>query len=112
VAFSFDVPLDVALGRILAGRPQLKYYEAGMDLGLSVDPYESFAQFQDRIRHEYAAMIDEFDLAVIDATLPIAQQQQQHMRELVRPHQDGVLRTPVATCGGPCGGGSLGPLHI
>ncbi len=94
VAFYFDVPLDVALNRILAGRPQLKYYEAGMDLGLSVDPYESFGLFQDRIRREYAAMVEEYGLAVIDATLPIAQQQQR-MRELIRPHLEGVLRTPV-----------------
>src|SRR5512147_1172389 len=33
----FRLPLDVALGRILEGRPQLKYFEAGMDLDLSAD---------------------------------------------------------------------------
>jgi len=38
-AFYFRVPLDEALRRILMGRPELKYYEAGMDLGLSDDPY-------------------------------------------------------------------------
>ncbi len=35
LAFYFKVPLEVALGRILGGRHALKYYEAGMDLGLS-----------------------------------------------------------------------------
>ena len=35
LAFYFRVPLDVALGRILGGRDAIKYYEAGMDLGLA-----------------------------------------------------------------------------
>ena len=42
VTFFFRLPLDVALGRILEGRPQLKYFEAGMDLDLSPDLTESF----------------------------------------------------------------------
>src|SRR4030042_734878 len=33
VAFYFDVPLDEAIARIMEGRPALKYYQAGMDLG-------------------------------------------------------------------------------
>src|SRR6266567_7585175 len=44
-AFYFRVPIDVAVGRILTGRTELKYYEAGMDLGLSNDPHESFKLF-------------------------------------------------------------------
>ncbi len=38
ITFFFEVPLDVALGRILEGRPMLKYHEAGMDMGFSKDP--------------------------------------------------------------------------
>jgi len=34
---------------ILSGRPKLKYYEAGMDLGMSYDRAESFRLFQARI---------------------------------------------------------------
>ena len=49
----FRLPLDVALGRILEGRPQLKYFEAGMDLGLSPDITESFRIFQGRVLEEY-----------------------------------------------------------
>jgi dTMP kinase len=94
VAFYFDVPLNEALSRILAGRPQLKYYEAGMDLGLSEDPYRSFELFQERIRREYHSMVKECGLAVIDATLPIAEQQRR-VRELVQPHLNGLLRRPT-----------------
>jgi dTMP kinase len=91
LAFYYRVPLDVSLSRILTGRNELKYYEAGMDLGLSNDPHESFRLFQQRIVGEYEAMIDEFGLTVMDATLPIPDQQRR-MRELVIPYLHGVRR--------------------
>lgn len=94
VAVYFRVPLEEALNRILAGRPELKFYEAGMDLGLSPDPYESFAMFQGRIFEQYEAMVDEFNLHVIDATLPIAEQQKR-LRELVEPHLKEAARMPI-----------------
>ena len=94
VAFYFDVPLKEALNRILSGRPQLKYYEAGMDLGLSEDPYKSFEKFQASIQSKYNTIVKEFGLAVIDATLPIVEQQRR-MRDLILPHLDGVLRRPT-----------------
>lgn len=90
-SFYFKVPLDEALRRILTGRPELKFYEAGMDLGLSEDPYESFKLFQGRILEQYESMVPEFGLTVIDATLPIAEQQRQ-MRSLVKPLLDGCLK--------------------
>ena len=77
ITFYFSLPLKVALGRILVGRPQLKYHEAGMDLGLSEDPYESFRIFQGRIQQEYDQMIDEFGFEVIDAAQPVETQQEQ-----------------------------------
>ena len=91
VAFYFQVPLEEALRRILVGRPALKWYEAGMDLGLSPDPYECFRLFQKRILGQYEQMIEEFGLTVIDATRPLVQQQQQ-VRALVMPHLKGLMR--------------------
>jgi dTMP kinase len=98
LAFYFRVPLDVALGRILGGRDALKYYEAGMDLGLARDVEESFRIFQGRILDEYEAMAKEVGFHVIDASLPIEEQQRQ-MREIVTRElgtnpQSGVLREP------------------
>jgi dTMP kinase len=69
--------------RILAGRANLKYYEAGMDLGLSENKVTSFRLFQQRIINEYDAMVDEFGLTVIDGTQPV-EQQQKEVRALVR----------------------------
>jgi dTMP kinase len=83
LSFYFRVPLEVALGRILGGRDAIKYYEAGMDLGLSRDAEESFRIFQGRILDEYEAMTREMGFHVIDATLSIEDQQQQ-MRDIVQ----------------------------
>ena len=81
--FYFRVPLDVALGRILGGRNAIKFYEAGMDLGLSRDVEESFRIFQGRILDEYEAMAEEAGFSIIDAALSIEEQQRQ-MRAVVR----------------------------
>lgn len=91
VAFYFDVPLEEAIRRILIGRPELKYYEAGEDLGLARDPYESFRIFQGLIRREYKNLVHEEGLIRIDATQSLVDQQRL-MRDIVRPHLDGLLR--------------------
>jgi dTMP kinase len=93
LAFYFDVPLQEAMKRISVGRRELKFYEAGLDLGLSGDPYESFRLFQGLIRGEYERVVSEFGLTRMDATESLVQQQQR-MRELVRPHLEGAMRQP------------------
>ncbi|HYU18086.1 MAG TPA: dTMP kinase [Chloroflexota bacterium] len=82
----FRVPLDVAMNRVLTGpgREGLKFYEAGLDLGLSRDPEQSYRLFQGRVVHEYDRMIDEYGLTVIDANRPI-EPQREEVRELARP---------------------------
>lgn len=89
MAFYFRVPLDESLQRILVGRPELKYYEAGQDVGLSEDPYESFRLFQSHILKEYEHIVDEFGLTVVDATQPLVQQQAK-IRKLAAPHLKGA----------------------
>jgi dTMP kinase len=71
----FRVPIEVSLERLLAGRAKLKYYEAGMDIGLSNDPVESFRLFQSRVLGIYDKLGEEFGLRVIDATAEIPAQQ-------------------------------------
>lgn len=93
LAFYFDVPLAEAMRRILEGRPALKYYEAGMDLGLSHDPYESFRLFQGLIHDEYDRLVDEFGMVRMDATERLVVQQQL-MRRTVLPHLEGLMRAP------------------
>lgn len=87
ITFFFKVPLDVALARILDGRTQLKYFEAGMDLGLSMNPYESFRIFQGRINDEYLRMADEFQFTVVDA-VEAPDTQQAFVRQIVQDRID------------------------
>jgi dTMP kinase len=74
-AFYYHVPVEIAVKRILTGRPKLKYYEAGMDLNLSNDEYESYRIFQSRIIEEYKSMAATEGFRVMDGSLDIEQQQ-------------------------------------
>ncbi|MFZ0327748.1 MAG: dTMP kinase [Nitrososphaeraceae archaeon] len=76
LTFYFRVPIDIAIERILTGRPKLKYYEAGMDMNLSNDPYESYRIFQSRIIDQYESMIESEGFIIIDGTSGIEEQQQ------------------------------------
>jgi dTMP kinase len=71
----FKADLEVSLNRILEGRPKLKFFEAGMDLRLSADPYESFRIFQGRILEQYMAMAPEFNFVVMNANEHVNKQQ-------------------------------------
>jgi dTMP kinase len=53
-----------------------------MDVGLAADALQSFRLFQQSILDEYEKMVNEYGLTVIDATLPINDQQKK-IREIV-----------------------------
>lgn len=90
-AFYFRTPLQVALKRILSGRPKLKFFEAGMDLGLHHEPTESYKRFQRRILKEYDRLVGEYGLTVMDATEPV-EVQQRRLRAAIEPHLVGLRR--------------------
>jgi len=81
ITFYFRAPLEVAVNRILSGRPKLKYYEAGMDLGLSFDRAESFRIFQGMIMDQYDRMTETDNFVVMDGTLKVNRLQRK-MREI------------------------------
>ena len=85
ISFFFRAPLKVAVDRIMSGRPDFKYYEAGLDMGWADDPEESFEVFQGKILAEYDHMVDEFGLTLIDATRSI-ETQQREMRRIISSH--------------------------
>lgn len=82
VTLYFRVGVALAAKRILAGRTGLKRYEAGMDLNLSPDPYESYLLFQGRVVEQYEKMAGEGEFEVIDATQDI-ETMQRRVREIV-----------------------------
>ena len=75
ITFFFDTPLAVSLERILGGRPQLKYFEAGMDLNLADNAEDSFRIFQGKIYDEYKKMVPTEHFVVMNGLLPVEKQQ-------------------------------------
>ena len=96
IAFYFKVPVDIAVDRILIGRPKLKYYEAGMDMNLSNDQYESYRIFQARIIEQYDALAESEGFTVIDGTLNI-EEQQNIVRKKILPLLDGYQLNKTRT---------------
>jgi dTMP kinase len=90
LTFYFKVPIDTAIERIMTGRSKLKYYEAGMDMNLSNDPYESYRIFQSRIIDQYESMVETEGFTVIDGTSGIEEQQQ-----IVRKRIKDILHLPA-----------------
>ena len=70
----FDIDPKTSMERICFNRSP-KFYEAGMDLKLSNDPYESYILFQTRVVNEYKKMLNEFDIVRIDANESIHKKQ-------------------------------------
>src|SRR5712671_3640080 len=75
LALYFKVPIDVSVDRLTARRVKLKFYEAGMDMGWSPNPTESFRLFQGKVLDEYDRLVDEFGLEVVNAAGSITEQQ-------------------------------------
>jgi dTMP kinase len=94
LALYFRVPIDVSVDRLTARRVKLKFYEAGLDMGWSPSPIESFRIFQGKVLEEYDRIVDEFGLQVVDASGSITAQQR-NVRHLVAPLlvERGVERT-------------------
>ena len=85
LAVYFRVTIDVSLDRLLARRVKLKFYEAGMDMGWSTNPTESFRIFQSKVLDEYDRIVPEHGLRVVDASTSITDQQR-IFRRLVSEH--------------------------
>ena len=89
MTFYFDVYPKDSLDRICSNR-QPKFYEAGMDMKLSNNPYKSYVIFQNRIVEQYKNMVDEFGLIKIDAMASIHEKQKfirQKVLELLKEHK-------------------------
>jgi dTMP kinase len=89
----FRVPIEVSVDRLLARRVKLKFYEAGLDMGWSTNPVDSFRIFQGKVLQEYDRLVEEFGLDVVDARGTITDQQ--HLvRRLVSPYLTPGLEFP------------------
>jgi len=67
----------VSLIRRAVPRGVIDYFESGMDLGLSDDPYDSFKKYQTLLIREYNKMSDEFGFKTVSARLRPAKIQEE-----------------------------------
>jgi dTMP kinase len=88
----FRVPVDISLNRICSSRTP-KFYEAGMDLELSPNIYESYKIFQSRVIKEYDSMTDEYGFVTINGEETIHSQQVK-LRQIVteKLNQKGIIQ--------------------
>jgi dTMP kinase len=76
LVFYLNLPIHLTMQRLHDARIEPSYFDAGMDLKLSQDLFESYRLFQGRMHNEYLAMAKKYDFQLIDATLKIPEQQQ------------------------------------
>ena len=67
ITLYFDIPPEVGYDRIVTGRPTLKFYEAGLDMGWTFDPFESYKILQGKIKDIYDGLVDKNRIVRIDA---------------------------------------------
>ncbi|MDP7034853.1 MAG: thymidylate kinase [Planctomycetota bacterium] len=87
ITLFYRSPLEISLSRILQNRTRLKFHEAGMDLGLSLDPRESFRLFQGMILEQYDSMAEPEGFEVLDGTQSV-HDLQIRTRSLIRKRID------------------------
>ena len=63
----FDVPPEVGYQRIVEGRPTLKWYEAGLDMGWTLNPFESYRILQGKIKGIYDTLVEQNRIVRVDA---------------------------------------------
>lgn len=66
-------------------------YEAGLDLGLSADPGESFQIYQQRVFDEFERLAQEYRFTVIDGDQDVDK-----IASLIRKRSRGILDRPLA----------------
>ncbi len=75
------VPTDTLIRRVLQG-DGIDYWEAGMDLNLGADPYDSFMAYQSRLLDAFEDLAEDYDFRVIDGNRSIYEIQQDLRREI------------------------------
>ena len=62
---------EILVQRVFAKQQALDYWESGMDLGLSRDMFDSFLQYQSRMRDTFRRMQRHYGFDLIDAERPV-----------------------------------------
>ena len=65
--FYLEVRPEILVQRVFAKQQALDYWESGMDLGLSRDMFDSFLQYQSRMRDTFRRLQRRYGFDIIDA---------------------------------------------
>jgi len=82
ITLYFDIPPEIGYDRIVRGRPTLKFYEAGLDMGWTFDPFESYKILQGKIKEIYDQLVADQRILRVDAMGSVAEVQTR-VRELI-----------------------------
>jgi dTMP kinase len=93
LAIYFSTPPDIAIARLKHASRKLKYYESGQDISGLRDPWSSFLWFQEQMREAYLVLVEQGHLQLLDATLPIFEQQK-IVRSWMTPMLDSLALLP------------------
>ena len=76
--------VDALVPRVI-GSKGMDYWEAGMDMHLGEDLYDSFCVYQQRIITEYEAMAKEFNFEVVETVGRSVDEIQEDLRKRIEP---------------------------
>ncbi len=86
LVFYLNVPEEILIKRLIAKNGALDYFEAGRDIGLSTDIYNSFEIYQKRCLSEYKKLIKEYGFIELDGT-----KTPEVLLEEIKPYIDKLL---------------------
>ncbi|HXG24335.1 MAG TPA: hypothetical protein VNJ09_07270, partial [Chthonomonadales bacterium] len=92
VVFYLKVDLDNLVHRVVNGRG-FNYWEAGLDLGLADNLYDSFCLYQTRLMEQFDRMVLEYGFVTVDANrdpLAILEDLKGHITRIIRREDDAV----------------------
>lgn len=69
--FYLNVDPEQLVQRVFSKNQTLDYWESGMDLGLSRDMFDSFLQYQDRVRDQFKKIQATYGFTIIDGHRPM-----------------------------------------
>ncbi len=83
-----QVPPDVLLHRHFRLRGHLDYWEAGMDLSLSTDVFESFYVYQGALKEQFDQLASEYGWVTVDGRRSVARVQAEIRRRVAAMLKD------------------------
>jgi dTMP kinase len=80
--FYLEVRPEQLVQRVFAKQQALDYWESGMDLGLSRDMFDSFLQYQSRMRETFRRLQRHYGFDIVNAERPVLEVSEELQRKI------------------------------